>query len=71
MDLEKNKKLMKMINSLSDFDYDLIYALVERLYESNDSLEDLDQQMDEMDIDQLETLLGEDYLQKIMQWKRN
>ncbi len=71
MDLEKNKKLMKMINALSDFDYDLIYAIVERLYESGNLDFDDDEDMDEMDVDQLETLLGEDYLQKIMQWKRN
>ncbi|CDZ75696.1 Hypothetical protein ING2D1G_1559 [Peptoniphilus sp. ING2-D1G] len=71
MDLEKNKKLMNMINSLSDFDYDLIYALMERLYENRDTEEELDEAINEMDVEQLETLLGEDYLEKIMHWKRN
>ena len=80
MDLERKKELDKMLSTLSDYDYDMVYALVERLYEdyetsneSTDSLkkgkESFKDDLGGMDEDQIESILGDDYLEKLMMWK--
>ena len=80
MDLERKKELDKMLSTLSDYDYDMVYALVERLYEdyepSNESPDSLNKDkgnfkddLGGMDEDQIESILGDNYLEKLMMWK--
>ncbi len=86
IDEERHYKLNQMLVNLSEFDYDMVYALVERLSEDSQNLDEaqeveevedkLDDQYGQDYIDSLDEksftdMLGEDYLERLMHWKND
>lgn len=86
IDEERHYKLNQMLVNLSEFDYDMVYALVERLSEDSQYLDEaqeveevedkLDDQYGQDYIDSLDEksftdMLGEDYLERLMHWKND
>ena len=86
IDEERHYKLNQMLVNLSEFDYDMVYALVERLSEDSQNLDEaqeveevedkLDDQYGQDYIDSLDEksftdMLGEDYLERLMHWRND
>lgn len=83
IDEERHYKLNQMLVKLSEFDYDMVYALVERLSEDSQDVDEaqevedkLDDQysqdyIDSLDEKSLTDMLGEDYLERLMHWKND
>ena len=83
IDEERHYKLNQMLVSLSEFDYDMVYALVERLSEDSQDVDEAQEVEDKLDdqygqdyIDRLDEksltdMLGEDYLERLMHWKND
>lgn len=86
IDEERHYKLNQMLVNLSEFDYDMVYALVERLSEDSQDLDEA-QEVEEVEdklndqygqdyIDSLDEksftdMLGEDYLERLMHWRND
>lgn len=83
IDEERHYKLNQMLVNLSEFDYDMVYALVERLsgdsqdvdeaQEVEDKLHDQYGQdyINSLDEKSFTDMLGEDYLERLMHWKND
>lgn len=86
IDEERHYKLNQMLVNLSEFDYDMVYALVERLSEDSQDMDEaqeveevegkLDDQYGQNYIDSLDEksftdMLGEDYLERLMHWRND
>lgn len=86
IDEERHYKLNQMLVNLSEFDYDMVYALVERLSEDSQDMDEaqevkevedkLDDQYGQDYIDSLDEksftdMLGEDYLERLMHWRND
>lgn len=83
IDEERHYKLNQMLVNLSEFDYDMVYALVERLLEDSQDLDEVEEVEDKLHdqygqdyIDSLDEksftdMLGEDYLERLMHWRND
>lgn len=83
IDEERHYKLNQMLVNLSEFDYDMVYALVERLSEDSQDMDEAQEVKDKLHdqygqdyIDSLDEksfidMLGEDYLERLMHWRND
>jgi hypothetical protein len=84
IDKDRHIKLNELLLNLSDFDYDMVYALVERLSSdtnseqtNDDNQSDQDENpygqdyIDSLDEDSFKQMLGDDYLERLMHWRND